>query len=112
MAQDGLRQQDAGRLENASLSLKETPGGTLGDFCFCHIRHSVISVAGRCGKVVINWGISQLSCVRLFATPWAAARQASLSITVALMGQEQTRRMKTEHEMWCSGSGDLQSLLD
>ena len=112
MAQDGLRQQDAGRLENASLSLKETPGGTLWDFCFCHIRYSVISVAGRCGKVVINWGVSQLTCVRLFATSWAAAHQASLSITVALMGQERARRMKKEHEIWCNGSGGLQTLLD
>ena len=33
----------------------------------------------------INWAISQslksLSCIQLFATPWTAARQASLSIT-------------------------------
>ena len=69
-------------------------------------------MAGWCGKVVIDWGISQLSRVQLFSTPWAAARQASLSITVALMGQERARRMKTEHKIWCDGSGDLQSLLD
>ena len=31
---------------------------------------------------------------------------------VALMVQEQATRMKTEHEIWCSGSGDLQPLLD
>ena len=31
---------------------------------------------------------------------------------VALMVQEHVTRMKTEHEIWCNGSGDLQPLLD
>ena len=33
------------------------------------------------GKMVLNQSIQSLSCVQLFATPWTAARQASLSIT-------------------------------
>ena len=32
-------------------------------------------------RVIINSSIQSLSCVWLFATPWTAARQASLSIT-------------------------------
>ena len=31
---------------------------------------------------------------------------------VALKVQEQTTRMKTEHKIWCNGSGHLQPLLD
>ena len=33
-------------------------------------------------------------------------------LPVALMVQERVTRMKTEHEVWCNGSGDLQPLLD
>ena len=32
--------------------------------------------------------------------------------SVALKVQEQAMRMKTEHDIWCNGSGDLQPLLD
>ena len=32
-------------------------------------------------KILSGTQVQSLSCVRLFATPWAAARQASLSIT-------------------------------
>ena len=32
--------------------------------------------------------------------------------SVALMVQEQATRMKTEHEIWCNGSGDLQPPSD
>ena len=35
---------------------------------------------GFCAVVVLS-SVQSLSCVRLFATPWIAARQASLSIT-------------------------------
>ena len=29
----------------------------------------------------LHWSVQSLNCVRLFATPWTAARRASLSIT-------------------------------
>ena len=35
-----------------------------------------------CGSVQFS-SVQSLSCVRLFATPWTAARQASLSITIS-----------------------------
>jgi hypothetical protein len=35
-----------------------------------------------------------------------------ISVVVALMVQERATRMKTEHEIWCNGSRDLQPLLD
>ena len=31
---------------------------------------------------------------------------------VALMVQEHVTRMKTEHKIWCNGSGELQPLWD
>ena len=33
------------------------------------------------GKMVLSQSVQSLSCVQLFATPWTAACQASLSIT-------------------------------
>ena len=33
------------------------------------------------GKMVLSQSVQSLSCVQLFATPWTAARQGSLSIT-------------------------------
>ena len=33
------------------------------------------------GQLMSSSSVQSLSCVRLFATPWTAARQASLSIT-------------------------------
>ena len=39
------------------------------------------SIAGRVGSTSTFSSVKLLSCVRLFVTPWTAARQASLSIT-------------------------------
>ena len=47
---------------------------TKGDF-----QHSALSFL-NCSSTLSVW-FKLLSCVRLFATPWTAARQASLSIT-------------------------------
>ena len=61
-------------------------------FCsFCSVVHSKWSFLSRCyhcygcrelilGELQFS-SVQLLSCVRLFATPWTAARQASLSIT-------------------------------
>lgn len=50
MAQNGSRQQDAGRIQNASLS-----------YIRVLLRLHRPSLAGRCGNVVINWCIATLS---------------------------------------------------
>lgn len=34
-------------------------------------------------KVLVAQSVRSLSCVRLFVTPWTAARQASLSVTIS-----------------------------
>ena len=35
----------------------------------------------KCSSTYLNQSVQPLSCIRLFATPWTAAHQASLSIT-------------------------------
>ena len=37
----------------------------------------------KCNLLIPNCSVQSLSCVRLFATPWIIARQASLSITIS-----------------------------
>ena len=45
--------------------------------------------------------VQTLSCVWLFATPWIAARQASLSITDLMdMNLSELREMEIEREAW------------
>ena len=45
-------------------------------------RYKCIEIAGIAGDKIIV--VVQLqSCVQLFVTPWTAARQASLSITIS-----------------------------
>ena len=48
-------------------------------------------------KAKINSSVQSLSHLRLFATPWTAARQASLSITSS---QSLPKLMSIESEMW------------
>ena len=47
----------------------------------CSVYHGFISPSGCNPTVNVNWSDQSLSRVRLFVTPWIAARQASLSIT-------------------------------
>ena len=49
--------------------------GHLSTFC------SVFPWTWNCFKICLFSSVQSLSCVQLFATPWNAARQASLSIT-------------------------------
>lgn len=66
------------------------------------------------------WCVSEspaYSQISLCMSPWKWHPSAlhSLKIhntSVALMVWECATRMKTEHEIWCNGSGDLQSLWD
>ena len=46
-------------------------------FCSCSVRPSLFTILFRCSIS----SVQSLNCVRLFATPWTAACQASLSIT-------------------------------
>ena len=66
------------------------------------------------------WCVSEspaYSQISLCMSPWKwhPSSLHSLKIhntSVALTVREWATRMKTEHEIWCNGSGDLQPLLD
>ena len=45
--------------------------------------------------------VQWLSCVRLFTTPWIAARQASLSITNSIWREPKCSSTDEWIEMWC-----------
>ena len=57
--------------------------------------------------VVINISVQLLSCVRLFATPWIAARQASLSITNS---QSLLKLMPIESVIYCPRIEDVSDI--
>ena len=50
---------------------------------------------------------SALSCVQLFATPWIAARQASLSIT----NSRSLLRLTSIESVWCSTDDNIPFLI-
>ena len=79
--------------------------------------HSSHRLANSC-SIFYKWGFNSpwTKNFQMFKLDLENAEEPEIklpiSVGVALMVQERATRMKTEHEIWCNGSRDLQPLLD